>query len=230
MTPSGTTNRGEGEGGWGGVQLGGRGLLEGAQLAARVLAAVKHTAWTWHTHTRANERVGNERQPVLMWLVAVYRQCTSECPRLMWPVDVTRGSRGLPQHGADDRPGHQTSEAQVQPEEASSDSCSHKTHQSLVSVISKVLACVKNISHQVNWADSLTPRTSVANAESIRVFVQHMSEVSLLCSHLRLYLDSWETWRNTIEMGNYMQQRPSATCGDTVVGGPKSALTRKENI
>lgn len=48
MGPSGTVNRvGGGEWGWIGVQLGNRGLLGGAQLAARVLTARRHT----HTHT-----------------------------------------------------------------------------------------------------------------------------------------------------------------------------------
>lgn len=43
MSPSGTVNRGGG-GGWLGVQLGGRGLLGGAQLSARVHTAFKHTS------------------------------------------------------------------------------------------------------------------------------------------------------------------------------------------
>lgn len=54
MSPSGTVNRGGG-GGWLGVQLGGRGLLGGAQLAARVLAALKHTGMNVDTHISMSE-------------------------------------------------------------------------------------------------------------------------------------------------------------------------------
>lgn len=52
--PSGTVNRG---GGLEGVQLGDRGLLGGAQLAARVLAALKHTNGHERGHAHKHERI-----------------------------------------------------------------------------------------------------------------------------------------------------------------------------
>ena len=60
--------------GWEGVQLGDRGLLGGAQLAARVLTALKHTGMNMdtHTHTQANMHVlkkrGDKKQQ-LLWML-----------------------------------------------------------------------------------------------------------------------------------------------------------------
>lgn len=146
MSPSGTT--GEGKGGeW--VQLGDRGLLEGAAAACQSAHWCRsHSENVEHTNeqmsasvkkingfVKSNQQVCDvEREVSLQTGHEVMQKKKKKrwwAGPLQWSICMwsdTCGSRSLPQHCANDRPRHETSETQVQSEKASGHSWNTQTH------------------------------------------------------------------------------------------------------
>lgn len=168
-----------------GLQLGDRGLLGGAQLAARVLTALKHRGMNVDTLTSMskyacllkNKRIAASEDVT---------QCRDEDSNpsgqmLDYELDRSMDVNGhlwkqkptLPQHCSDDRPCHQPSKSQVQPEKASSHSCSHTETFILIIHDSNVLACVRFVLKQfVIWFNkdykTLIVTVSTRNLSSCR--------------------------------------------------------------